>query len=286
MTEPKQPDSAATPANPAPADDTPASTPQATTDASAAATAAAPNADWRPDAATATPAASPFAKPEPVAQTLHFAPRPKPVPPKPRATQASETAVEPREATPEQLTRVEAILRADAGFMAALEAVRALGLPDACIGAGAIRNRVWDALHGYAAPSGKADIDVLYFDAAETGVERDRFLEHRLAAALPDAEWEVVNQAGVHRWFEEAFGYEPPMIASLAEGIGSWPEVATCVAARLAADGSLQIIAPYGLDDLLGLVCRRNAGRTRVGTYRARLLTKGWKRRWPKLSIV
>jgi uncharacterized protein len=37
--------------------------------------------------------------------------------------------------------------------MSALSAVREMGLESWCIGAGAIRNLVWDALHGYEIPT-------------------------------------------------------------------------------------------------------------------------------------
>ena len=48
--------------------------------------------------------------------------------------------------------------------MDALRAVRSVGPPGACIGSGAIRNAVWDALHAYSTPSFLADVDVPYFD--------------------------------------------------------------------------------------------------------------------------
>lgn len=208
----------------------------------------------------------------------------EPIQPAEPATPAA--APERRAAAPGQIAQLTALIRADATLMRALAAVRALGLPDACIGAGAIRNRVWDALHGFTAPSGKADVDVAFFDAAETRVERDHALDAQLRAAEPDLVWEVVNQAGVHLWYAEAFNYAAPPLAALEDGIASWPEFATCVAARLTADDRIEIVAPYGLDDLLGLVCRRNPTLVRPGTYRARVLTKGWRRRWPKLTII
>ena len=44
------------------------------------------------------------------------------------------------------------IARSSTWFMAALKAVRDLELPSWCIGAGAVRNLVWDALHDYSTP--------------------------------------------------------------------------------------------------------------------------------------
>ena len=43
-----------------------------------------------------------------------------------------------------------AIARASPPLMQALAAARDLGLASWCIGAGAVRNRVWDHLHGHA----------------------------------------------------------------------------------------------------------------------------------------
>ena len=57
--------------------------------------------------------------------------------------------------------------------MPALTAVRELNLESRCIGAGAVRNLVWDSLHGYAQPSALSDVDVAYFDASNLSVERN-----------------------------------------------------------------------------------------------------------------
>ena len=57
-------------------------------------------------------------------------------------------------------------------LMAALRAVRSLGLRSWCIGAGAIRSLVWDVLHGFDRRSAVEDLDVVYFDA-KAGPEHD-----------------------------------------------------------------------------------------------------------------
>jgi uncharacterized protein len=89
-------------------------------------------------------------------------------------------------------------------FMPALRSVRSLKLQSWCIGAGAVRNLVWDHLHGYERPSALADVDVAYFDtSAELG--RDDELQAVLHALQPDTPWEVTNQAYVHAWFENHF---------------------------------------------------------------------------------
>ncbi len=77
-----------------------------------------------------------------------------------------------------------------------LRTVAALGLPDAWIGAGFLRNAVWDALHGLpfdANPPG--DVDVVWFDPARATPAEDAALEARLRATHPAVPWSVRNQA-------------------------------------------------------------------------------------------
>src|SRR5215831_10303760 len=90
--------------------------------------------------------------------------------------------------------------------MDALCIVRELDLPQWCIGAGAIRNAVWDHLHGYSMPTPTRDVDVAYFNPANLNVQRDYEIQQQLVAASPKLPWEVTNQAGVHLWFEREFG--------------------------------------------------------------------------------
>jgi hypothetical protein len=92
-------------------------------------------------------------------------------------------------------------------FIEALAAVRELKLPVWCIGAGVIRNIIWDHLHHFIHPSHLADIDVAYFDVSDISLERDQKLQRELKTRLPVLPWEATNQAGVHIWFESIFGH-------------------------------------------------------------------------------
>lgn len=184
----------------------------------------------------------------------------------------------------EDIARLTALVRATPWFMAALRAGRALGLAQWCIGAGALRNLVWDALHGQP-PSALADVDFAFFCAADAGAERDAALQQRLAARCPDLPWEVTNQAGVHRWFEAHFGHAVEPLRSLEDAIASWPEPCTAVGVWLDARDEVQVIAPLGLDDLLGLRVRHNPRRASVETYRARCAGKRYAERWPRVVV-
>jgi hypothetical protein len=75
-------------------------------------------------------------------------------------------------------------------------------------------------------------------------------------------------------------------LASAADGVATWPETATAVAVRLLADDRIQVVAPCGLDDLFGLVCRRNPSRVGVEHYRRRVRDKRIAERWPRVEVL
>ena len=165
--------------------------------------------------------------------------------------------------------------------MIQLRAVRALALPDWCIAAGFVRNRVWDHLHGIVPPRQPVDIDVLYFDADDRSKERESEHEGRLAVLLPGLPWQVRNQARMHVW------KDLPPHRDTADAMVHWLETVTAVGVRLEDDDSLTVVAPLGTDDLLGLCCRPTAfGHTRRHEYEARITAKRWREMWPKVRFL
>lgn len=178
------------------------------------------------------------------------------------------------------------IICSNAWFMRVLETVAGCNLPDWCVGAGALRNIVWDHLHGYTNPSYLADVDVAFFDPSDVSPERDRVIQQQLTQRAPDVPWEVTNQAGVYLWFEEYFGYPVEPLQSIQDAVATWPETATSVAVRLTPVGAIEVIAPLGLADLFAMVVRRNPRRVSVEIYRQRVAAKQYLKRWPKVQII
>lgn len=118
---------------------------------------------------------------------------------------------------------LRAILRGNRWFMEVLTAVRHCGPPNWVVGAGVIRNIVWDHLQGYVTPTPVKDVDVPFFDPSDVSRERDAALERQLHEAMPSAPWEVTNQAGVHLWYEARFGYPIRPAVSIEDAVGMWP---------------------------------------------------------------
>jgi hypothetical protein len=120
----------------------------------------------------------------------------------------------------QQEARLGEIVRAHPYLTAALHAARDIAAPDWLVSAGAIRDAVWDALHGRP-PVPPRDVDL-------------------------------------------------PL---------------SCVGLRLLANDELLVVAPYGLGDLLGGICRHNPARAPEDVYRRRVEEKRWRERWPRLRF-
>lgn len=141
----------------------------------------------------------------------------------------------------------------------------------------------WLTHRHVAAPVG--DVDVVYFNPNEPSDYSNQH-EAALSRHLRAFRWELTNQAWVHNWYNDADGRERQSYRSLAEGVSTWPETATAVAIRLRCDGSVDVVAPLGLDDLFGLIVRHNAVRATAAVYESRIAAKQWARRWPELRIL
>jgi uncharacterized protein len=166
-------------------------------------------------------------------------------------------------------------------IMSLLRPVAALGIEDCWVGAGLIRNAIWDHLHGIAnEPSTESDVDVVYCDYGDTRLERDISIEGRLTDQFPHIPWSVHNQARMH----ERNGDAP--YRNTEDAIRCWPETATAIAARIVGD-QVEVISPHGIEDLMGMIVRPSpAFLNKLPIYRSRLACKNWAQRWPRLRFV
>ena len=170
------------------------------------------------------------------------------------------------------------LIRADDWRMTALRAVRTLDLPDGWVGAGFVRDAVWDHLHGWTGRRPAGDVDVLWFDPARDDAAQDAALEAQLHDLHPDIDWSVRNQARMHI----RNGDRP--YQSVADAMTFWPEIATAAAVRLTHEDRLEINAPLGLDDLFALRLAPTPGKQ--AAFAARVAAKDWLTRYPKLRLA
>lgn len=182
----------------------------------------------------------------------------------------------------QHLLQLRTIIAADPVRMRILRQVAALGLADCWVAAGFVRSAVWQHLHRRDRCPLPADIDVIWFDGELASKALDLELEASLRRWDDGINWSVKNQARMHLHN----GDRP--YASATEAMIHWPETATAVAVRLGANDVIEVAAPFGLDDLFGLIVRPTANfqTEKRQVYLDRLRTKNWRRTWPKLKIL
>lgn len=174
------------------------------------------------------------------------------------------------------------ILSDDPIRMKALYAVQALKLSDGWIGAGFVRDAVWDHLHGYGQRPVSGDVDVVWFDSERCDSAYDSYLEEKLSQQFSVFDWSVKNQARMHQHNSDS------SYISTEDALLYWPETATAIAVRLGEKDLIDIIAPYGLDDLFEQCLRPTPTfeREKFDVFKQRVATKRWVERYPKLQLI
>lgn len=176
---------------------------------------------------------------------------------------------------------VSRLIEQDGWMMDVLYAAEKLSLPDWWIGAGFLRNKIWDYVENKDSKPTR-DVDLVYFNLDDVKPETDWAYDEKMKSEHPYAEWEVRNQARMHYIND----FRP--FTSTADGISHWVETATCVGVRL-ENGVLKYLFCYGTDDLFGLIARpipffNNV--EKIETFYGRIEKKQWKQKWPDLKVI
>jgi hypothetical protein len=85
-------------------------------------------------------------------------------------------------------------------------------------------------------------------------------------------------------WFETRFGIRYPRLSSADEALGCYASVVHAVGVRLEADDCLDVIAPFGLDDLFAMVIRPNPALDNAASHNR----KGQRAKtiWPEVTVL
>lgn len=175
------------------------------------------------------------------------------------------------------------LIEKDPWMMKVILTASSLSLPDWIIGAGFVRNKVWDYLHDRSREKVDTnDIDLVYYDPKGNDQKADEKLSAELQKQT-GINWEIVNEHYAHVW------NDLPPYTSAENAISTWPETVTAVGVTL-RDGKLELIIPYGIDDLVNMVIRPSpsfmATESGRNCVRGRIEQKGWLQKWPKLTLA
>ncbi len=169
------------------------------------------------------------------------------------------------------------IIENDEWMTDVLKIVRDLNLHDCWIGAGFVRNKIWDKKHGKNRTE-LNDIDIIYFDKSNSTKEYDLQIENKLKKLNSKLNWSVKNQSRMHI----RNGHK--QYTDCNEAVSFWPETATSIAVRLSFENQIEYIAPYGLEDLFNLLVIPTP-KFDLTVYNSRIEKKRWKEKWSKLEI-
>jgi hypothetical protein len=170
------------------------------------------------------------------------------------------------------------LIKEDKWMMEVLSVAESENLNDWVIGAGFVRNKVWDYLSDTENSSPESDVDLVYFDLSDVREETEKECEVRLNEKL-EANWSVKNQARMHIVNKE------DQYSSTEEAISRWPETVTAIGVTL-KNGELELVAPYGIEDLVNFVVRPTPSfQNKLEVVRGRVSKKKWVERWPKIKL-
>ena len=160
-----------------------------------------------------------------------------------------------------------------------------LELPDSYLAAGCLCQTVWNHVSGFPPAHGITDYDVLYCDLDDLSWEGEDRIIQRCAAALADLDIDVQvrNQARVHLWYPEKFGVPRQPLRSTREGIDSFLHCCSALGLRR-TPGGYEVYAPFGLDDVFGMVVRPNYLYDLPGRYEEK--ADRWRRTWPGVAVA
>lgn len=165
-----------------------------------------------------------------------------------------------------------------------IEESQNLNLPEYYIGAGCVAQTVWNYQNGNSLVKGISDIDFVYFDC-DLSLESENAKIQTIQRRFSDCplQIDIKNQARVHIWYKNHFGYEIKPYISVESAINTWPTTATSVGVRL-KDNQLQVYAPFGLNDLFSQIVRPNKTQITKAIYDKKV--HKWIQAWPSLTII
>ena len=168
-------------------------------------------------------------------------------------------------------------------LMKILIIIRNLGLKDSWLAAGSIRNFIWNLLSDKSPFDRETDVDVIFFDP-DISYEETVSLEKKLREDFPQYQWELKNQVYMHQHSPHTAPY-----TSSRDAMSKYPERCTAVGLRLNEDSTLELFAPYGLEDILNFQVHPTPhfleNEDRMKLYQTRLSKKNWQEKWKNLTF-
>jgi len=184
-----------------------------------------------------------------------------------------------------QIEQLEKIVHSNKILESILVKAAEIGLKHYFIGAGCIAQTVWNYQMNLDLMHGISDIDFVYYDSSDLSIQAENAIIDKINSCMEHCpiKFDIKNQARVHLWYKDHFGYDIKPYSNLEEAINTWPTTATSIGIRL-NDRKFCIYAPFGLNDLFGLIVRANKAQITEEIYKQKV--NKWIAKWPLLKII
>lgn len=176
------------------------------------------------------------------------------------------------------------IIQKNKVLLEVFDALETIGIRDYYIGAGVIAQTIWNYKTNKDICYGISDVDIVLYDSNHLDQSYEIDIQEQLLRVLGDFPlWlDVKNQARVHLWYKEKFGYEINPYTSLESAINTWPTTASSIGLRRTENKWL-IYAPFGIEDLMNLRIVANNRQINEEIYLKKQLK--WQSKWHELII-
>jgi len=184
-----------------------------------------------------------------------------------------------------QMKQLEKIVMSNKILGDILKKANTIGLKNYYVGAGCVTQTVWNYQMNYELTNGISDIDFVYYDNSDLSFEAEKIIIEHIKKEFMQCQikLDIKNQARVHLWYKDHFGYDIKPYSSIEDAIDSWPTTATAIGIKLENE-IFKVYAPFGLNDMFGMIVRANKTQITEEIYMQKV--KKWKTKWPALTII
>jgi hypothetical protein len=164
-----------------------------------------------------------------------------------------------------------------------LDVLPTMELPQGTLTAGCLFQTVWNLKSGNQPDRAIRDYDVFYFDPNDLSWEAEDAVIRKAWHLLGDLadKVEIRNQARVHLWYPQKFGFPCPPLTCVEEGIDRFLIACTLFGVSL---GTSAVYAPNGFQDMWNGVLRINPNNAQTGPFLRKC--RDYQARWSWLSVA
>jgi uncharacterized protein len=152
--------------------------------------------------------------------------------------------------------------------------------------AGAVAQTVWNHIYENDLKFGIEDLDLVYYNNNDLSADSEEKIKSEISNGLKlnHLKLDIKNQARIHLWYYDKFGYNISPVVSINDAIDRFPTTATSIGIRYNEKNELDIYAPFGLDDLFAGIIRANKKQITETIFNDKVDNR--IKKWPNLHVI